>query len=80
MLQPGIMEEMIELLSFLMLAFPFVFVGALARELAKQTRDIRYGWWFFMLAASVLGLSWLRGYLKSEAYLAEEMWTAAAIA
>lgn len=66
-----------ELFACLMLVFPFLFVGALARELVRQTNDKRYALRFFLFSAAVLAGNWLWGHVKSEGYMAQQMWTAA---
>ncbi|HVU87137.1 MAG TPA: hypothetical protein VHD36_07440 [Pirellulales bacterium] len=71
---------MIELFSMGMMAFPFFFVAALSRELAKEKGDARYGWWLFAITSLVLGLNVLYGFVSSAALLEEKRWTAASFA
>jgi hypothetical protein len=68
-----------ELFANLMFIFPFLFVGALARELSQEKKSIRYGWTLFIGSALVLAANWFWGYIRSEAFMAQRMWTAAAI-
>jgi small-conductance mechanosensitive channel len=73
-------ERMTELFSLLMVVFPFIFVGALARELSKQTNDGWYGWRFFLGAGSALGINLLYGVIWSAVAMADRRYTASAIA
>jgi hypothetical protein len=71
---------MAELFSIGLLAFPFFFVAALSRELAKEKKDSRYGWCLFIVTSVVLGLNILYGLISSASLSAEQKWTAASFA
>jgi small-conductance mechanosensitive channel len=68
-----------KLMMAFLVAMPFLFVGALCRELAIETKNSRLGWGLFAAAftALVVNLGW--GYWSSQSYMAKRMWTAATL-
>lgn len=66
-----------EFFGIFSLVLPFLFVGALARELAQEREDVRFGWGLFLVGSLVLVLNGLWGYLGYQSAIAEHRWTAA---
>jgi hypothetical protein len=72
-------DALAKVMLLFLLGMPFVFVAALAREVAVERNDARLGWRTFAVMTGVLGLNLLWAWWVGETYASQKMFTAASL-